>query len=217
MPLARACATCERGRPVAGSHHAAAKTEAMKIADVPVFILCGGLGTRLKEMSEFRPKPMIPLGRDPILFHIMKYYGSFGFDKFVLCMGYKSEVIREYFLNFFAMNSDATIDLRTNAVEVHRVDHSHSWKVALAYTGEATMTGGRAYFPQSPKDFAPIYREIASALRHEYVLGTAPAHDAQFHSLSVEILGGNSQPLPMEGKKAVYRVFARQGYLAPQP
>jgi glucose-1-phosphate cytidylyltransferase len=115
----------------------------MRIPDVPVLILCGGLGTRLKEMTEFRPKPMIPLGRDPILFHIMRYYGSFGFKKFVLCMGYKSEVIREYFLNFFAMNSDATIELKTNTVEVHRVDHSHDWRVTLAYTGEQTMTGGR--------------------------------------------------------------------------
>ena len=115
----------------------------VKAADVPVFILCGGLGTRLKEMTEFRPKPMIPLGRDPIIFHIMKYYGSFGFNRFVLCMGYKSEVIREYFLNFYAMNSDVTVQLTTNEVEVHRVDHSHDWRVTLAYTGEATMTGGR--------------------------------------------------------------------------
>jgi len=103
-------------------------------------------------------------------------------------------------------------------VEPQPSDNSLSFaKADDALRSLATMTGGRAYFPQSPKDFAPIYREIASALRHEYVLGTAPAHDAQFHSLSVEILGGNSQPLPMEGKKAVYRVFARQGYLAPQP
>ncbi len=115
----------------------------MRAANIPVFILCGGLGTRFKEMTEFRPKPMIPLGREPILLHIMKYYGSFGFKKFILCMGYKSEVIREFFLNFYAMNSDATIELNTNAIEVHRVDHSCDWKVTLAYTGELTMTGGR--------------------------------------------------------------------------
>src|SRR5262245_12687054 len=92
---------------------------AMKISDVSVFILCGGLGTRLKEMTEFRPKPMVPIGPDPILLHIMQYYASFGFERFVLCMGYKSEIIRDYFLNFYQMNSDVTIVLKTNSVEVH--------------------------------------------------------------------------------------------------
>jgi glucose-1-phosphate cytidylyltransferase len=115
----------------------------MRIPDVPVIILCGGLGTRLREMTEFRPKPMITIGREPILFHIMRYYGEFGFAKFILCMGYKSEVIRDYFLNFFVRNCDVSIELKTNAVEVHRVDHTHDWKVTLAYTGELTMTGAR--------------------------------------------------------------------------
>ena len=115
----------------------------MNIAEIPVFILCGGLGTRLKEMTEFRPKPMVPIGADPILFHIMQHYSSFGFSRFVLCMGYKSEIIRDYFLNFYARNSDVTIELKTNSVDVHSVDHSCDWKVTLAYTGELTMTGGR--------------------------------------------------------------------------
>ncbi|HXE24870.1 MAG TPA: glucose-1-phosphate cytidylyltransferase [Roseiarcus sp.] len=115
----------------------------MRIEEIPVFILCGGLGTRLKEMTEFRPKPMVQVGPDPILLHIMRYYSSFGFRRFVLCMGYKSEIIREYFLNFYAMNSDATIELKTNSVEVHSVDHSFDWKVTLAYTGELAMTGAR--------------------------------------------------------------------------
>jgi glucose-1-phosphate cytidylyltransferase len=115
----------------------------VKIADIPVFILCGGLGTRLKEMTEFRPKPMVPIGPEPILLHIMRHYASFGFSRFVLCMGYKSEIVRDYFLNFYAMHSDVTVDLKTNSVDVHSVDHSCDWKVTLAYTGEMTMTGGR--------------------------------------------------------------------------
>ena len=115
----------------------------MKLADIPVFVLCGGLGTRLKEMTEFRPKPMIPIGRDPILLHIMDHYGGFGFTRFVLCLGYKSEIIRDYFLSYYAMNSDATVDLKTNSVIVHSVDHSRDWSVTLAYTGDRTMTGGR--------------------------------------------------------------------------
>jgi glucose-1-phosphate cytidylyltransferase len=115
----------------------------LNISQIPVFILCGGLGTRLKEMTEFRPKPMVPIGPDPILLHIMRHYSSFGFERFVLCMGYKSEIIRDYFLNFYAMNSDVTIELKTNSIEVHSVNHSCDWKVTLAYTGELTMTGGR--------------------------------------------------------------------------
>jgi glucose-1-phosphate cytidylyltransferase len=115
----------------------------LNIAEIPVFILCGGLGTRLKEMTDFRPKPMVPIGPDPILLHIMKHYSRFGFCKFILCMGYKSEIIRDYFLNFYARNSDVSIELKTNSIEVHSVDHSCDWKVTLAYTGELTMTGGR--------------------------------------------------------------------------
>jgi glucose-1-phosphate cytidylyltransferase len=113
------------------------------LADIPVFILCGGLGTRLREETEFRPKPMVEVGSHPLLWHIMRTYGDFGFRRFVLCMGYKHEVIRQYFLNFYAMNSDATVRLATNEVDVHSVDHTFDFEVTLAYTGEATMTGGR--------------------------------------------------------------------------
>ena len=110
---------------------------------IPVFILCGGLGTRLKEQTEFRPKPMIPLGKYPIVWHIMNSYSYNGFNRFVLCMGYRSEVIREYFLRFYEMNADVTVNLGTNSTVVHSVDHSCDWEVTLAYTGELTMTGGR--------------------------------------------------------------------------
>ncbi|MBV8256438.1 MAG: glucose-1-phosphate cytidylyltransferase [Actinobacteria bacterium] len=110
---------------------------------MPVFVLCGGLGTRLKEETEFRPKPMVPVGGQPILWHIMQTYSHWGFRRFVLCLGFKAEVIKSYFLNYSSMRSDFTVDLATNAVEVHSVDHSDEWKVTLADTGEATMTGGR--------------------------------------------------------------------------
>jgi glucose-1-phosphate cytidylyltransferase len=134
----------------------------MNISEIPVFILCGGLGTRLKEMTDFRPKPMVLLGREPILLHIMKHYARSGFSRFILCMGYKSEVIREYFLNFFAMNSDATIELKTNSIAVHSVDHPYDWRVTLAYTGELTMTGGRVAqaterYLQNAEHFAVTY------------------------------------------------------------
>lgn len=109
----------------------------------PVFILCGGLGTRLKEETEFRPKPMVPIGNHPILWHIMHVYRKHGFRRFILCTGFKSEVIKAYFLNYNSMNSDFTVDLKSNSLTVHSIDHDEDWEVTLAYTGEETMTGAR--------------------------------------------------------------------------
>ncbi|MBI1335777.1 MAG: glucose-1-phosphate cytidylyltransferase [Phycisphaera sp.] len=114
-----------------------------KPSDTPVFILCGGLGTRLKEETEFRPKPMVPVGNHPILWHIMRSYAQHGFRKFVLCLGFKAEVVKSYFLNYASMNSDFTVELATNNTTVHSIDHAEDWTVTLADTGEATMTGGR--------------------------------------------------------------------------
>jgi glucose-1-phosphate cytidylyltransferase len=111
--------------------------------EVPVFILCGGLGTRIKEETELKPKPMVTIGNRPILWHIMKTYHSFGFKKFILCLGFKAEVVKDYFLNYRTMNSDFTIHLATNEMVVNSVDHQEEWEVTLAYTGELTMTGAR--------------------------------------------------------------------------
>lgn len=108
-----------------------------------MFILCGGLGTRLREETELRPKPMVPIGGHPILWHIMRSYSHHGFKTFVLCLGYKAEVIKSYFLNYPTMNSDFTIELATNNVVVHKIDHEQDWQVTLADTGPLTMTGAR--------------------------------------------------------------------------
>jgi len=113
------------------------------LPEVPVFILCGGLGTRLREETEFRPKPMVPVGPHPILWHIMRGYRTHGFRRFVLCTGYRSEVVKSYFLNYSSMNSDFTVSLRTNDVRIHSIDHDDDWDVTVAYTGEETMTGAR--------------------------------------------------------------------------
>lgn len=115
----------------------------MNTRDVPVFILCGGLGTRLREETDVRPKPMVSVGNRPILWHIMRSYAAHGFRRFVLCCGYKSEVIKDYFLNYHAMNCDFTVALASNEVSVHSVDHDDDWDVTLAYTGALTMTGAR--------------------------------------------------------------------------
>ena len=118
-------------------------SEAEAPENVPVFVLCGGFGTRLREQTEFRPKPMIPVGGRPILWHIMRSYAHHGFRRFVLCLGYKAEVIKEYFLNYSSMNSDFTVNLKSDEVQVHSVDHEDDWDVTLAYTGDATQTGAR--------------------------------------------------------------------------
>lgn len=115
----------------------------MNKADIPVFILCGGMGTRLKEETDFIPKPMVTIGNQPILLHIMKKYSKHGFKKFILCLGFKSEVIKSYFLHFSSLNSDFTINLETNNLAVHTVNHKLDWDVTLCYTGEYTMTGAR--------------------------------------------------------------------------
>jgi len=110
---------------------------------MPVFVLCGGLGTRLREETEFRPKPMIPIGEQPILWHIMRTYAHHGFRRFILCLGYKAELIMAYFLNYTRMQSDVTVDLKDNSLEVHAVNHSQDWQVTLAHTGDVAMTGAR--------------------------------------------------------------------------
>jgi glucose-1-phosphate cytidylyltransferase len=112
-------------------------------SDIPVFVLCGGLGTRIREETELRPKPMVPIGARPILWHIMRLYSRHGFKRFVLCLGYKAEVIKAYFLHYSSLNSDFTVDLKSNNLTVHSVDHDQDWNVTLADTGEMTMTGAR--------------------------------------------------------------------------
>lgn len=112
-------------------------------SDIPVFVLCGGQGTRLKEETVRIPKPMVPIGSRPMLWHIMKTYAAHGFKNFVLCLGYKAEVIKSYFLNYSTMNSDFTVELQSNGMQVHSVDHDQDWRVTLAYTGETSMTGAR--------------------------------------------------------------------------
>jgi glucose-1-phosphate cytidylyltransferase len=109
-----------------------------------VVVLCGGLGTRLREETEYRPKPMVNIGARPILWHIMKTYASHGHKDFILCLGYKGEMIREYFLNYLAMTSDLTLRLgRTPKVEYHSAHDEEDWTVTLVDTGQKTMTGGR--------------------------------------------------------------------------
>lgn len=105
-------------------------------------LLAGGLGTRISEESHLRPKPMIEIGGRPILWHIMKMYAAHGVNDFIICLGYKGYVIKEYFANYFLHMSDVTFDMANNRMEVHH-RHAEPWRVTLVDTGESTMTGGR--------------------------------------------------------------------------
>jgi glucose-1-phosphate cytidylyltransferase len=107
-----------------------------------VVILAGGLGTRLSEETVLRPKPMVEIGGMPILWHIMKIYSSYGYNDFVICLGYKGYVIKEYFANYFMHKSDVTIDLKNNSVKVHESE-AEPWTITLVDTGVNSMTGGR--------------------------------------------------------------------------
>ena len=105
-------------------------------------ILAGGQGTRISEESQFRPKPMVEIGGKPILWHIMKTYSHYGIHDFIICLGYKGYIIKEYFANYFLHMSDVTFDLSQNKMEVHQ-NTAEPWKVTLVDTGDHTMTGGR--------------------------------------------------------------------------
>jgi glucose-1-phosphate cytidylyltransferase len=107
-----------------------------------VVLLAGGYGTRLSEETDLRPKPMVEIGGRPILWHIMKIYSYWGFNEFVVLTGYKSHVIKDYFINYYTRYSDITVDMANNAVEIHQ-HRNEPWKVTMLYTGADTMTGGR--------------------------------------------------------------------------
>src|SRR5699024_11815986 len=105
-------------------------------------ILAGGYGTRLSEETSIRPKPMVNVGDQPILWHIMKIYSHYGIHDFIICCGYKGEMIKDYFANYVLHRSDVTLDLKRNNMKIHQND-VEPWKVTLVDTGDGTMTGGR--------------------------------------------------------------------------
>jgi glucose-1-phosphate cytidylyltransferase len=120
-----------------------------------VVILAGGFGTRISEESAVRPKPMIEIGHKPILWHVMKIYGAHGLTDFVLCCGYRGEMIKDYFVNYVLHRSDVTFDLRENKLEVHR-QKAEPWRVTLIDTGDKAMTGGRIKRVQAYLDDEPF-------------------------------------------------------------
>jgi glucose-1-phosphate cytidylyltransferase len=113
---------------------------------IPAVILAGGLGTRIREETEFKPKPMVEIGGRPVLWHIMKHLSSYGISRFVICVGYKGDIIRDYFLNYRARNNDFTVSLGAHDELTFYSDHEESdWSVTIAETGALTNTGGRVH------------------------------------------------------------------------
>ncbi len=116
----------------------------MEAKNTKVVILCGGLGTRLREETEFRPKPMVEIGGRPMLWHIMKVFAHYGYSEFVLCLGYRGEMVKEYFLNYEAMNNDFSIQLgQKNQIEYHGGHTEDGWRITLVDTGKTSLTGSR--------------------------------------------------------------------------
>ena len=120
-----------------------------------VVILAGGFGTRISEESHLKPKPMIEIGAKPILWHIMKHYSQYGYNEFIICLGYKQYVVKEFFADYFLHTSDVTFDLANNTMKVHN-NYSEPWKVTLIDTGLHTMTGGRVKRIQEYVDNEPF-------------------------------------------------------------
>jgi len=106
-------------------------------------ILCGGMGTRLREETEYKPKPMVEIGGKPILWHIMKHYAFYGFKEFILALGYKGDIIRDYFLNYYKYNRDFSVDLASGNIHIENEGSRDDWRVTLVETGDESMTGFR--------------------------------------------------------------------------
>lgn len=113
------------------------------MAKPKVVILCGGRGTRMQSETEFKPKPLVEIGRKPILWHIMKIYSFYGFNDFILCLGYRGYMIREYFLHYELMNNDFTLTLGSNDIRIYNQSKEKNWKITFVDTGENAQTGAR--------------------------------------------------------------------------
>lgn len=174
-----------------------------------VVILCGGKGTRLQEETEYRPKPMVPIGKQPILLHIMKYYASFGHNEFILCLGHKGDIIKDYFRNYIWNTSDITMTLGSKkSIEFHRDETELDWKVTLADTGSDSMTACRIkkiqhYIPEG-ESFLLTYGDGLSTIEinksiethndSEKILTISAVHPAgRFGSMQIDTNGNIHQ------------------------
>ena len=149
------------------------------VRDIPVVILCGGMGTRLREASEKLPKPLVDIGGKPILWHVMKTYGHYGFRRFVLALGYKSDLIKRYFLDYQENMSDFTLKLgRDGGVEFHDGDRDEDWEVTFVETGLTTGTGGRLRLVRPYLDQSIFMHTYGDGIGNVDILAVLKAHIA---------------------------------------
>lgn len=144
-----------------------------------VVIFAGGLGTRLSEETEIRPKPMVEIGGRPILWHIMKIYSQYGFKEFIVCLGYKGYIIKEYFTNYFLHNADLTVDIANNSIVFHK-NNSEDFKITLVETGVETKTAGRLQQVQKyigGEDFMLTYGDGVSDINIQALLDFHKSHN----------------------------------------
>jgi len=149
-----------------------------------VVILAGGLGTRLSEETQIKPKPMVNVGNKPILWHIMKIYSKFGFNDFIILLGYKGYLIKDYFSNFYLHQNDLIINTEINEIEVLK-KRGESWKVTLLETGENTMTGGRIRYAEKYIGNNPFLLTYGDAVADINVKDTVKFHKAHGKSITV--------------------------------
>lgn len=154
-----------------------------------VVILAGGYGTRLAEETDVRPKPMVDIGGYPLLWHIMKFFGAQGFNEFVICLGYKGYVIKEYFMHYFLHQSDCTIDLVTNETIFHR-SAAEPWKITLVDTGLDTMTGGRIRRIAPYVQAEPFFLTYGDGVADVALPALQQAHNAHGGVLTVTAVQG---------------------------
>jgi len=183
------------------------RKEGGKAAEMPpAMILCGGMGTRMRDVTELLPKPMVPIGPQPIVWHIMKCYAAFGVKRFILCLGYKREEFITYFLNYHARATDVTVKLGPGSEIVYH-DHSgeEDWEVTLANTGYETMTGGRVaraakYLKNSDKDFFLTYGDAVADIDFDKLL-KAHRRDGTLATVSAVHPAGRFGEVNIEGGK----------------
>ncbi|MDP3719106.1 MAG: glucose-1-phosphate cytidylyltransferase [Acidobacteriota bacterium] len=171
-----------------------------------VVILCGGLGTRLREETEFRPKPMVPIGGRPILWHIMKLYAHHGHTDFILCLGYKGEVIKEYFRNYLWSMSDVTLRLgRQPEIRYHNPPEEENWTVTLLDTGQDTQTGGRLRRALPYVDEDTFLFTYGDGVTDSDINASIRAHESQGKIATVTVVHptGRFGELAMDGQTIV--------------
>ncbi|MCW8839085.1 MAG: glucose-1-phosphate cytidylyltransferase [Thiovulaceae bacterium] len=192
-----------------------------------VLLLAGGFGTRLSEETDIRPKPMVEIGGKPILWHIMKIYSSYGFNEFVVLLGYKGYYIKEYFANYFLHQSDVTIDMTTGGMEVHN-NSAEPWKITLLDTGLDTMTGGRVKKAQEfvgNEPFMLTYGDGVSDIDVEALVKFHKSHgkamtmtsaqpDARFGALNIE---NNNQVTSFQEKPRGEGGWINAGFFVCEP